>query len=806
MKTFKGIGAQLVLSFVVAICVSIILVSLGSLNKTRTAINGNTKVTSEQTLEAAQEGFTTYLKTLSQPVDLLTRKNEIKHLEDRGDIDTNVTAIKDSLVASVKVTNGAELAFFTTKTGLRVDGWTEINPDTGKTSNKGGLTRDVNDTNQSWYKACIGSKARNSIYSVFSDPYKDSKSGKTIFTVSQEIKYTDNSNYGAVGLNIDFSEVEDYVRNIGLLDTGYVLLVNKEGKILVNNDKNTYVDDVTKLECWNTIKGLGDDKLDTTFSFDEKVNGESLHIVTSKDAVTGWTLMGFISESETQTIVDSIRNRTMLLSIIGIIIGVAIALITARSISKELKKINTAMGKMADGDLTHRIEVKRKDEFGQVEKNYNDMADQIAGLIKGVEEKSGVLIDASKKISQVSESTTETVNQVSEAIQSVSIGASGQAESTQKATSEVELLASKLHETKAYVSDINDMSVETKTLSDKGITIVDDLIDKGEKSKDNSRFSKNVVNEMIESIEKINFISDAITEITEQTNLLSLNASIEAARAGESGRGFAVVADQVRQLSSNTAESAEDIVKYVNELKGDIEVLATSMEETTMKLSEGNEKVEVSLRDIEHMNDQMTAINDSVERIFDDIDRQSETTREFTDQVGNIADTYGMLTKECTDTGIHIFKIGRYIDTCRSDMFREAGAVTTQDMLRIFEIDHFILMWRVYNNVVDFEKLKITQLNNPDTCKIGKWMHAQTDPRITGSSQFKQLDSSHRLIHKYACESWQAKEEGDVDKSLEAFQKCYDAYYVYKKAIADMKNFMKSIGYTDETKIVIFRN
>ena len=124
--------------------------------------------------------------------------------------------------------------------------------------------------------------------------------------------------------------------------------------------------------------------------------------------------MGFISESETQTIVDSIRNRTMLLSIIGIIIGVAIALITARSISKELKKINTAMGKMADGDLTHRIEVKRKDEFGQVEKNYNDMADQIAGLIKGVEEKSGVLIDASKKISQVSESTTETVNQVSE--------------------------------------------------------------------------------------------------------------------------------------------------------------------------------------------------------------------------------------------------------------------------------------------------------------------------------------------------------------------------------------------------------
>ena len=70
----------------------------------------------------------------------------------------NEDFIKDSLVASVKVTNGAELAFFTTKTGLRVDGWAEINPETGKTANKGGLTRGVNDTSKSWYQNCIGSR------------------------------------------------------------------------------------------------------------------------------------------------------------------------------------------------------------------------------------------------------------------------------------------------------------------------------------------------------------------------------------------------------------------------------------------------------------------------------------------------------------------------------------------------------------------------------------------------------------------------------------------------------------------------
>lgn len=628
MKAFKGIGSQLVLSFAVAVCVAIILVSLGSIRITKTSINANTEVTSEQTLDNVQEGFTTYLKTLSQPVDLLTRKNEIKHLEDQGELDDNVKAIKDSLVASVKVTNGAELAFFTTKTGLRVDGWAEINPETGKTANKGGLTRGVNDTSKSWYQNCIGSKARNTIYSQFSDPYVDSSSGKTIFTVSQEIKYTDGANYGAVGLNIDFAEVEDYVKNIGLLNTGYVILVNKDGKILVDNDKNTNVqDNVTSLECWNTIKNLSEDQYDTTFSFDEKINGESVHIVTSKDAVTGWTLMGFISESETQAVVNKIAKTTIELAIIALIIGIVIALIITRTVTKELKTLNNAMDMMADGKLTYRINVKSKNELGQAEANYNVMADQISSLIKGIEEKSGVLITASQKISNVSESTTETVNQVSEAIQSVSIGASGQAESTQKATSEVELLASKLHETKAYVSDINDMSVETKQLSDQGLTIVDDLIEKGEKSKDNSRFSKNVVNEMIESINKINFISDAITEITEQTNLLSLNASIEAARAGESGRGFAVVADEIRKLAEQSQSSTDEIKQIVKEISAKSVVAEKTMDESVDIIDEQNKSINDAKELFGHISDAVNALKEGLDNIAS-LNDQMDASRE----------------------------------------------------------------------------------------------------------------------------------------------------------------------------------
>lgn len=314
------------------------------------------------------------------------------------------------------------------------------------------------------------------------------------------------------------------------------------------------------------------------------------------------------------------------------------------------------------------------------------------------------------------------------------------------------------------------------------------------------------VQEFRDKVEKISEIVDIVKKVAAQSNLLALNASIEAARAGEAGRGFAVVADQVRQLSSNTSESAEDIVKYVGQLKTDIDDLAMSMNETTLKLSEGNEKVETSLSELEAMNNQMVSINDSVESIFHDIDTQLEITKDFINQVSSISDSYAELSQDCMEQGTHVYKIGRYIDTARSDMVRGFAEVTQQDWLRIFQIDHFILMWRVYNNAVGFEQLKLTQLNNPDGCKLGKWLAAQTDKNITGSKEFKDLSDAHKEVHRWACESWKAKDRGDIDGALEYFQRTHDAFFVYKDKIAAMKDKMRQIGYKEETETVVFRN
>jgi hypothetical protein len=312
------------------------------------------------------------------------------------------------------------------------------------------------------------------------------------------------------------------------------------------------------------------------------------------------------------------------------------------------------------------------------------------------------------------------------------------------------------------------------------------------------------VQEFQEKIDKITEIVTIVKNIASQSNLLALNASIEAARAGAAGRGFSIVADQVRQMSTNTSSSAEDIVNYVSQLKDSISTLVESTRHTTEKLSIGNSMVENSLKDMENLNSQISTITASINSVFNDIDKQSQITREFASQVGEITTSYGILSDTCNTTGSQVYRMGRYIDTCRSDMARRYSDLTELDWVKIFEVDHFILMWRVYNNVVGFEHLKITQLNNPNSCKIGKWMAKQTDRRITQSSEFKAVDKAHKEIHKYATASWEAKESGDISTAMSYFSKTHDAYFEYQKAIRKLMTLLKSLGFTDMTEIVVY--
>lgn len=307
-------------------------------------------------------------------------------------------------------------------------------------------------------------------------------------------------------------------------------------------------------------------------------------------------------------------------------------------------------------------------------------------------------------------------------------------------------------------------------------------------------------------IGKIEEIVDLVKKVANQSNLLALNASIEAARAGEAGKGFAVVADQVRLLSSNTAESAEDIVKYVTELKENIDELALAMDETTVSLAEGNSKVEKSIVSMQQMNNQMISIREGVDSVFNDIDTQTKVTRSFSKQIENISQSYNTLSNDCLQTERRVFKIGRYLDKTRSDLVRGCSKITEQDWVRVFEVDHFVLTWRVYNNIVGFEHLQKKQVDDPGRCKLGKWLKQVSDERLIHSKEYISLAKSHEDLHKYATLSWQANEDGDHSKAISYFDDTYRSYQEFDEALHRFQSKMHSLGYNDITQIVKFEH
>lgn len=554
----KSIRIKLITYFLVVILCVCIITGVVVTATTKRVLKDNIELTSSQTVTETLKGFQTYLRTMSQPVDLVTRKNEVKHLEDRGVFEDNVATIQDALIASLKVVDSPVRCYYSTAKGYYMEGHLETVD--GKVKGIKTFEENVDNTGKQWYLDCQNSQKRAGVFATFTGPYADPQTGEQIITIAQEIRI-DDQNYGVVALDVSFSALEEYVENISLLSTGYVLVADKDGKIVIDNAKDTITGgNVSGFSFWKEAAS-GENT-----SFVETIDGHKWYISVLTDEITGWKLLGIVNEDENNTSIAAINSGIGGAAVFSGILGIVIAVLVAVSMSREVKKVQLAMQKVAEGDLTQNIAAKRRDELGQLQNSFNDMTVQISGLIKDVDDRSKSIVNVAENISTITEETKNNTNMVMEAIHNIALGATDQAGSTQQAVDEVENLAHSLNDTKNHVDNINDMSNETGKLSEQGKQMVNLLIDKSSQTMDKSKTTMQVMDEVMTSVDKINYISDAIADITSQTNLLSLNASIEAARAGDAGRGFAVVADEIRQLADQSRQSTDEIKAIISEV------------------------------------------------------------------------------------------------------------------------------------------------------------------------------------------------------------------------------------------------
>jgi methyl-accepting chemotaxis protein len=298
---------------------------------------------------------------------------------------------------------------------------------------------------------------------------------------------------------------------------------------------------------------------------------ENKYVTYSVDPKTNWTIVTLTPMTSVNEAVDSLVGITTITGILAFIIVSLITILISLSISRAVKKLVKSMKIVAAGDLTRKTNLRRRDEFGILSETFDQMTVNISKLVHDSTSTTNVVAKISKDLSVTSQANLEIAQQVSQAIENVAHGLEQQVDSVNQSISVAEDMADKISLVIDYSNIVKKATNETNVLSSEGVQAVGQL-------KLSSEEMSNVIREVIISVDTLGQASNSIgeivqtiTDISEETNLLSLNSSIEAARAGDAGKGFAVVASEVRKLATQSADAAKEIDNIIKDIKSKID-------------------------------------------------------------------------------------------------------------------------------------------------------------------------------------------------------------------------------------------
>jgi methyl-accepting chemotaxis protein len=239
-----------------------------------------------------------------------------------------------------------------------------------------------------------------------------------------------------------------------------------------------------------------------------------------------------------------------------------------RAITNRIKDI--AEG---EGDLTQRVEINRKDEFGALSNNFNAFVSKIHGIIS----------DVTSSTEQVASASTE----IAASAEQMAAGIANQQEQTTQVSAAIEEMSATVGEVSAKSKDAAQAAQKSGSEATEGGMVVTETVDEMSGISEQVNIAATAVSELGRKGEQIGEIISVINDIADQTNLLALNAAIEAARAGEHGRGFAVVADEVRKLAERTTDATEEVGRSIREIQDETGTAVTQIQASTERVMKG---------------------------------------------------------------------------------------------------------------------------------------------------------------------------------------------------------------------------
>jgi methyl-accepting chemotaxis protein len=450
------------------------------------------------------------------------------------------------------------------------------------------LPKDYDPRTRSWYTAALSNDGQV----IITDPYEDaSQKGMYVITVAKTVKDPKTGTVnGVVAIDIKLQNLASTISKFKIGENGYIAIVDKTGTIISHKDVNM-LGKTAKDEKW-IDEILSSKQVNGEYN----VNGQKLLSYNMDDKQTGWKIIGFVPKSEITAQVNQSRYVFLGIGFIFLLLAVFIGIIVSNSITKHIIKLVDKLNRVKDGDYTVTIEKPKNLSYeievitDSVDLVLKDMVNILKNIIttsKNIKESSEALVSVTEESSSVGE-------EVSRAVQQIAGGASQQAESLDSSSGVVSELGENVINARSNSNMMMNASTNVKEATKEGTLNVENLKDTFEEASKANKELQVQIEDLANKSNRIGAITDTIKSITEQTSLLSLNASIEAARAGEAGRGFAVVADEVRKLADQSAGSALEINNVITEIKNSVAVVLERIEQSITLNEKSEEKVTVT--------------------------------------------------------------------------------------------------------------------------------------------------------------------------------------------------------------------
>lgn len=344
-------------------------------------------------------------------------------------------------------------------------------------------------------------------------------------------------------------------------------------------------------------------------SMDVKYNGSEYLCIYSRSEDTGITFCSLVPSSVVTGQAEKIKNITIALVIIAVIISLIAGSFIAQGILRNMRRISKRLNQVAEGDLTVKVDAKGRDEFQSLAKTATNMIQNNKNLVMKLSGTALQLEKSSDDVHNVSTNINNYSSDITKAIDEISIGMTKQAEHAEECVLKTNGLSEKMKTISEMVEKAEELSDKTEKMIRQGTEIVEILSARAQETSEITSKVGESIGLLKKESETINGFAETINQISKQTNLLSLNASIEAARAGEAGRGFAVVAQEIRNLADDSSVAA-------GEIRNKVEIIAAQTLSTVESAKNAEEMVAFQQEAVKQVIQVFEDMNNQTQELF----------------------------------------------------------------------------------------------------------------------------------------------------------------------------------------------